>query len=438
MPQCAVREPSRRGFLRRATRIFLAATLSTAATASEDNGTWSALNSTLNKFGIDGSVRASRWTSNKMLDDDKGVDNAMLWARFYRKFTDDVGVYAAGHVGVEDLGESNRDRNRLREGYVDLRLNQWDLRIGKQIIAWGRADRINPTDNLTPRDFTLLVPEEDDNRFGSLALRSKMAIGEQHSLHAVWLPDFRPHRYPVPLPAGFGMEKDIPDDADNFAVKFEQSGGRVDWSVSYYYGYDLVPDWRIKASALPALVAQATHHKIQVLGLDGATTAGQYGIRWEFAYTRTRDSDGDDPEIKNPFFFGVLGVERTVMDNLSINVQMYSRYVSKYHDPSNIANPVVSGVATQSAISSNQGKKTEYGVTTRISKKWWNDTLEGEFAAVYGFNPRGYLLRPKVTYAFSDRLKGIVGAEYYGGSDESFFGSVADNRAVFAEVSYWF
>jgi hypothetical protein len=418
--------------------LLFAASTGFAWSVGEDNGSWSSLNATLNKFGIDGSVRASHWTSNKMLDDDKGVENAMLWLRFYRKFDNDVGVYASGHVGVEDLGEDNRDRNRLREAYVDLRLKRWDVRIGKQIIAWGRADRINPTDNLTPRDFTLLVPEEDDNRFGSIALRTKLALGEQYSVHAIWLPDFRPHHYPVPVPLGFTVEKDIPSGADNLAIKFEQSGGRVDWSVSYFNGYDLVPDWRFKTSALPALVAQARHPKIQVLGIDGATTAGLYGVRWELAYTRTKDRDGDDPEIKNPFFYGVLGVERMFLDNLNVNVQLYSRYVSKYHDPSNLADPIVRGIAAQSAISSNQAKKNEYGVTTRISKKWWNDALEAEFAAVYSLNPDGYLLRPKLTYAFTDHFKGIIGAEYFGGDDASFFGSLRDNRAVFAEVSYWF
>jgi hypothetical protein len=418
--------------------LLFAACASTVCLAAQDDGSWTALRNKLNDFGIDGSLRASYWSSNKLLDDEDGVANAMLWARFNRKINENIGVYASGHVGVEGVGEYNEDRNLLREGYIDLRLNRLDVRAGKQIIAWGRADRLNPTDNLTPRDFTLLVPEEDDNRFGSLALRSKLALGEQYMLHAIWLPDFRPYRYPVPVPAGFSVERDIPDGSDNFAVKFEQSGGRVDWSVSYFSGYDLVPDWRFKTSGLPALVAQGRHNRIQVLGLDGATTAGPYGVRWEIAYTRTKDRDGDDPEIKNPFFYGVVGLERTFMENLNVNIQLYSRHVRNFTAPSNPANPFAHGVAVQSAISSNQSKKNEYGVTTRISKKWWNDTLEGEFAVIYNLNPTGYLLRPKVTYAFTDQLKGILGADYYGGSDSGFFGNIDDNRAVYAELSYWF
>ena len=266
-----------------------------------------------------------------MLDDDTGVENAMLWLRFYRKFDNDVGVYASGHVGVEDLGEDNRDRNRLREAYVDLRLKRWDVRIGKQIIAWGRADRINPTDNLTPRDFTLLVPEEDDNRFGSSAVRTKLALGSNtrcmQSGCRISVRTTIRCQYRRVSPS----RKILLGGADNFAIKFEQSGGRCRLVGVLFL--------RLRSGAGLALQDQrparlsGSSKASQVskcLGMDGATTAGLYGVRWELAYTRTKDRDGDDPEIKNPFFYGVLGVERMFLDNLNVNVQLYSRYVSKY------------------------------------------------------------------------------------------------------------
>ncbi|MBI3605573.1 MAG: hypothetical protein HY202_06050 [Nitrospirae bacterium] len=48
--------------------------------------------------------------------------------------------------------------------------------VGKQIVVWGRADGINPTDNLTPHDFTVLLPFEDDQRFGTTALKLDLYI----------------------------------------------------------------------------------------------------------------------------------------------------------------------------------------------------------------------------------------------------------------------
>ncbi|MEO0206913.1 MAG: hypothetical protein ABIL22_09610, partial [candidate division WOR-3 bacterium] len=44
----------------------------------------------------------------------------------------------------------------IREAYIDILkfpLENIDLRIGRQRIAWGTADKINPTDNLNPLDL---------------------------------------------------------------------------------------------------------------------------------------------------------------------------------------------------------------------------------------------------------------------------------------------
>ncbi len=64
------------------------------------------------------------------------------------------------------IGQGGDTRTRLIEGYAAVHFARADLHLGKQIIAWGRADGINPTDNVSPCDFTLLLPFEDDQRFG--------------------------------------------------------------------------------------------------------------------------------------------------------------------------------------------------------------------------------------------------------------------------------
>ena len=66
----------------------------------------------------------------------------------------------------------------LREAFVDVRLGRLDLRAGRQIIAWGRADGVNPTDNLSGQDLTLLVPDDDDRRLGTTAVRASYYVGD--------------------------------------------------------------------------------------------------------------------------------------------------------------------------------------------------------------------------------------------------------------------
>jgi hypothetical protein len=46
--------------------------------------------------------------------------------------------------------------------------------------------------------------------------------------------------------------------------------------------------------------------------------------------------------------------------------------------------------------------------------------------------------RPKITYAFTDRVKGILGGEIYHGPTQSFFGRLSPTSAAYAELQVGF
>ncbi|NOZ86180.1 MAG: hypothetical protein GXP49_07920 [Deltaproteobacteria bacterium] len=151
----------------------------------------------------------------------------------------------------------------LWEAYVDLYsfagIEGLDLRIGKQRIAWGTADRLNPTDNLNPDDFT------DFFNFGAKvptwALKMEWSIIEDRlKLTGVFLPGIVPISLPrfgeMPLmtgdlpvgrlPEGMkieGMRSSVASPKYDFehlmqAVKVSGTLLTVDWSVSYFHGWD--------------------------------------------------------------------------------------------------------------------------------------------------------------------------------------------------------
>ncbi len=392
----------------------------------------------LRDYGISGSLRGALWSSNRRLDNEHGVGVASAWIKLDRKLNKAWGVFAEGYLSAENVFDDAKSTNRLREAYAEARFGQWDFRLGKQIVAWGRADRLNPTDNLTPRDFTLLAPEIDEDRFGSLAAKAMWNFTPHTSITAVWIPEFRPHVFAVNEAPGFAIRENIPSGSNQWAIKLDQSGKDIDWSVSYFEGYDLNADLRL-ASATPTLMQIALdHNKVKVLGFDAATSRGAYRFALEAAYTRTEDARGRDPYVKNPFFYSVFGVERTFGDNLTLINQLFWRKVEHYNDPADQLDPVVRTVAEQQGIANLQYDRQTYGISTRIGKKWWNETLEGELAGVLLLSRTGYLLRPKFTYAYSDALKLIGGYEYYGGSDKTSYGRLAGNKALFLEARYFF
>jgi len=388
--------------------------------------------------GLSGSVRFGYWSSTRNLDDEQPVGSAMLWVKANRQLSPRFSYFAEGWLesqGPVDKGES---RVEGREAYVELKTDRFELRVGRQIFAWGRADAINPTANLSGEDLTLLTPETEDRKRGTTAIRGRYFL-HSFSITGIWLPEFRPVRFPLPSPpTGLTYLQGYRSwPADQFAFRVEQTGSAVDWSVSYFDGFDLLPDLAPAKASDDFDTIKINHHRIRVIGADMAKNIGRYGLRAEGAYTSTEDSYHRDPFTKNPYVFAVFGGDRTYRGELNLNLQYLLRYVVDYTPPNN-GNGQLNVLAEQEAILSDQAVRVEQGMSTRISNKWLHETLEGEFAAVTYFSPKGVLIRPRVAYSVTDHWKLVIGGELYRGDKHSVFGLLRQNSVSYFEARYSF
>ena len=85
----------------------------------------------------------------------------------------------------------------MREAYIDLYgflLDDLDLRIGRQRIAWGTADKLNPTDNLDPDDLRDVW--DFGRHLGSDALKATYYWGD-FTLTGAFIPIFKPAVLPT-------------------------------------------------------------------------------------------------------------------------------------------------------------------------------------------------------------------------------------------------
>jgi hypothetical protein len=341
-------------------------------------------------------------------------------------------------VRNDDLFREQATAGKLREAYLDLRLGPVDLRIGRQIIAWGRADRINPTDTLTPRDFTLLVPEDADQRFGTTGIRATAHVAGM-SLTGVLLPTFAPNIVPIrrPPPPSTLQEHVPGDPVLQGAFKIERTGGRVDWSASYFDGFDLFPDLQIAGLRPSGVDLVLSHHRIRVVGADAAAAVGPYTVRGEAAYTFTEHSRRGD-QIKSPFLFLVFGADRTLPGGVYVNLQYLLRVVADFQRPADVEDPVRRGVAVAQALVNDQLDPVKHAFALRVATTWLNETLSGEIGAIVSATRGDYAVRPKVTYALTDRVKLTAGADFFRGETPSFFGRLRDTSTAYLEVRWGF
>ena len=370
----------------------------------------------LSRLGVTGSFRTGYWSSNRLYDDVSGVGTASAWLKLEKKLDNGIGLFAEGYSAREDFRTDGNTRSSMREMYVETRQGDLDFRVGRQIIAWGRTDRLNPTDNLTPRDARLMAADIDEDRFGSLAAKASWNLTANDSLTLVLLPEFQANK-------SYSKYTEVIPTANNqWAIKYDQSGKAIDWSVSYYDGYDLSPD--LSASYV------YEHYRTKVLGMDIATTIGSNRFALESAYTQTQDMNGTNEYIKNPFLYTVIGVEHDFGNNTSGIVQIFNRHVYNY------TTPTADGL--YHAIFSSQLDRNQDGISIRIAKKWLNETLETELAGSTLLERNGYSLRPRVTYLWSDSIKLLAGYESYEGNSNTYYGYLKKNNTLFMELRYFY
>lgn len=395
--------------------------------------------SLVDRLGADVSVRGAYWSSDRDLNDATDFSAGSLWLRAAPKLGGNWAAKVEGWVQGQSSDSGSRYRQELREAYAAYSGDAYDVRVGRQIVVWGRADAINPTDNLSSRDFTMLFPEVDDLRRGNGMVRLGRAF-EGYTLSAFWLPEFRPNVFPTgALPPGVRFDaNDNPEQLDQSAIKLDRSGGLVDWSVSYFDGLNRNPDIAIQSIDSTGVTLQRRYHRIRVLGADFAFNLGRYGFRGEAAYTDTANSSGKDPQISKPFFFAVLGADRTFFEYLSVNVQYIFRQTGSYQDPHSIPNPLLRTVAIQNSTATGQLTPTQNGMSTRVGYKWFHETLEAEVTAVGYFEKGDNFVRAKALYHFTDTLRITAASETYSGPDESLFGLQKKNSANYVELAYGF
>jgi hypothetical protein len=92
---------------------------------------------------------------------------------------------------------------RLTASYHKGRLN---LEVGRQLIRWGKADILNPTDRLAPRDFLNVIHSE----FLPVTGARMIYGGQSDTIDIVAVPFFTPSRVPLLDQRWGGLAADYP------------------------------------------------------------------------------------------------------------------------------------------------------------------------------------------------------------------------------------
>jgi hypothetical protein len=175
-----------------------------------------------------------------------------------KKFADKARFHSQVLFDKDETSPYNID---IREAYIELYgvfTENLDMKIGRQRIAWGTADKLNPTDNVNSYDLEDIW--DFGRHLGSDAIQLKYYFKDFY-LEGDYVIYFRPASLPrgdwaqglfipMELPynlhlASYGDSLAMPQlnlkENATYAVKLGGFAGGFDFSASYVYGRDGLP-----------------------------------------------------------------------------------------------------------------------------------------------------------------------------------------------------
>ena len=239
----------------------------------------------------------------------------------------------------------------IREAYVQLNgflTKNLDMTIGRQCIAWGTADVINPTDNLNPYDFEDIL--DFGRHRGSDAIKLQYYLNNEFSLEGIFIPFFQPANFPVgifaeslnssmEMPPGIVlrgysdtliMPKYNLGESASAGVRFKGFIGGVDFSLSYVWGRDGLP-YNTGNTIIPIDIqggvnvnAQLTYERNHIIGADLATSIAGIGIWAEAAAFIPREDIVMSNDVSAQF---PLSPDPVIIDSTILEAKPYVKFV---------------------------------------------------------------------------------------------------------------
>jgi hypothetical protein len=333
----------------------------------------------------------------------------------------------------------------LREGYLKFRLgSRVDLKAGRQILTWGTGDLIFINDVFAKDYLSFFVGRDDQYlKAPQNALRTDVYTG-MGALSLVWSPRFEPNRLPTGRKLSYYDGQQIVGESSFFdppvpepelsnselAVRFNRSVGSFATALYFYRGFYKNPTGVRTVLVDTQTVMVPVYPALNVYGasIRGALMGGIVWLEGGYFDSRS-DREGDNPFMPNSQITAMVGFERQVATNLTLNAQWQ---IDKMLDHSTYeAQSETGGLHVRDEV--------RHLVTSRVTKLLADELLT--LSAFGFFSPTdedGYL-QLSASYKYSDEISLAAGGNLFAGQDDATeFGQFQKNDNVYMKLTYGF
>jgi len=326
----------------------------------------------------------------------------------------------------------------LREAYIDLTREKWDLRIGRQIVTWGVGDLIFIND-VFPKDYEAFFSGRplEYLKIGVDAVKAGF-YPEIASFELVVIPFFEPNNFPDsnrfwmfdPMPSVTNRVQNEPAskiENTEIALRAYRNIAGFDASIYLYKGFNREPSMDPDSLTSPTRI-ELIYPELSVYGasLQRGALGGVVSLEAGY-YDSLDDRGGDDPLIPNSQTRFLLSYQRQVIEDLSVTVQYYTEYMHDYSEYERTIGDFP------------KASRFRQLTSLRMTYLLMHQDMRLQWFSFWSPTDRDYLLNPEARYNFSDHVWAALGANIFGGEkDTTQFGSLDENDNMYVQVRYEF
>ncbi|MEA2019196.1 MAG: DUF1302 family protein [Campylobacterota bacterium] len=355
-------------------------------------------------FSYYGSVAFS--SNYSYVDLDK-VTSAKISADLNLEYKIDDNYKVKSTIKAYEDFETNIDNDRdadINEFYLQGSVtSKVDIKVGRQIVVWGKSDNIRITDTLNPMDRTAPgMVDIEDLRLGRGMIKADYFM-DKWSLSGIVLAENRFSTMPEVgsdyYSPGFAMIPNEPDNnRDNKGIALSLNGNLEGQDIAFYASNQYLDN---------------TNYKSNMVGFAYNKVMGSFLLKTEAAHfinqcDKSQCDNYDSATVKSKTD-GLVGLEYNGISDGSISLEV-----------------------------ANKDEDIQYAL--RFTQSYLNQTLD--FTALYsGYGKEledGGFTRIWSDYAYNDDIQLSFGFIDYIGGDATYFEQIKDNDRIFGSLKYSF
>jgi hypothetical protein len=194
--------------------------------------------------------------------------------------------------------ETGRPAFEIRRLAVTYSRGRLIVEFGKQVIRWGKADLLNPTDRFAPMDYLNVVQTD----YLPVTAAHVTYGGQENTVELVYTPRFTPSRIPLlgerwaPLPAGVtgvDLGARFPG-GGQYGARWNHIGRIAEFSASLFDGYNHLPLFNGSVPSQTEIGLQRFYPRIRSYGADAALPLRWFTLKGEAAYFTSPNQAADE------------------------------------------------------------------------------------------------------------------------------------------------